>query len=56
MLNSGVLSFRVLADENGVDVVVSGFVALNRNARPDVGKEVEGTAEGKVKGDVTLAD
>lgn len=56
MLNPGVFSLGVLADQDGVDVVVSSLVPGNRAARTNIGKEVEGTAEGQVEGDVALAD
>lgn len=41
MLDSRVLSFGVLADQDGVDVVVGCFVAGYRFAGADVGEEVE---------------
>ena len=56
MLNARVLSLGVLTDEDGVDIVVGGLVALDRNTGTDVGKEVEGTAEGQVERDVSLAN
>jgi hypothetical protein len=56
VLNPGVLSLGVLTDEDGVHVVVCGFVALDGHARADVREEVEGTAESEVEGDVALAD
>ena len=56
VLNTGVLALSVLTDQDGVDVVVGGLVALDRPAGTDVGEEVEGTAECQVKRDMTLAD
>lgn len=56
MLDTRVLSFSVLADQDGVDVVVCGLVPSNRAARADIGKEVEGAAEGQVERDMTFAD
>ena len=56
MLDTGVLALGVLADENGVDVVVGGLEALDGDTRPDVGKEVECPSESKVEGNVTLSN
>ena len=56
VLNSRVLALGVLADEDGVDIVVGGLVALDAAARAHVGEEVEGAAEGQVERDVALAD
>lgn len=56
VLNTGVFSLSVLTDENGIDVVVWGLVALDGLARTDVGEKVEGTTESQVEGDVTLSD
>jgi hypothetical protein len=56
VLNARVFSLGVFTDEDGVDVVVGGFVALDGLARTDVGEEVEGTTESQVEGNVTLAD
>ena len=56
MLDTRVLALGVFADENGVDVVVGGLEALDGYTGPDVREEVESAAEGKVKGDVALAD
>jgi hypothetical protein len=56
VLDARVFSLGVLTDENGVDTVVGGLVALDGLARTDVGEEVEGTTEGQVERDVALAD
>ena len=56
VLDPGVFSFGVLSDQRDVDVVVGGFVAGDGLARPDVGEEVEGSAEREVEGDVAFAD
>jgi hypothetical protein len=56
VLDSRVLSLSVLTDDDRVNTVVGGLVALDGAARPDVGVEVEGTAEGQVEGDVALSD
>jgi hypothetical protein len=56
VLNARVLALGVLTDQDGVDAVVRGLEASDGAARSEVGKEVECTAEGKVKGDVTLAN
>lgn len=56
MLDTGVLSLGVLADQDGVNVVVSSLIPGNRATRANIGEEVEGTAEGQVEGDMALAD
>ena len=56
VLNTGVFSLGVLSDQDGVDVIVWGLVAGDRSARSDVGEEVEGTTEGKVKGNMSLSN
>lgn len=56
MLNAGVFALGVFADENGVDIVVGGFIACNGFAGADVSEEVEGTAEGEVQRDMAFAD
>jgi hypothetical protein len=56
MLNTRVLALGVLADENGVDVIIGSLVSLDRDARTDVGEQVECTTEGEVQGHVALAN
>ena len=56
VLDTGILSLSVFTDEDGVDVVVRGLETLNGHTRTDVGEEVEGTTEGEVERDVSLAD
>jgi hypothetical protein len=56
VLDTRVLALGVLTDEDSVDIVVSGLVALDRDTGADVGEEVESAAESKVERDVTLAD
>jgi hypothetical protein len=56
MLNAGVFTLGVLSDQDGVDVVVWGLVASDGAAGSQVSEEVEGSSEGEVKRDVTLAD
>ena len=56
VLDARVLALGVLADEDGVDIVVGGLVAGDGHAGAEVGEEVEGAAEGEVEGDVALAD
>lgn len=46
VLNARVLSLGVLADEDGVNVVVGGLESNNRLAGADVSVQVEGTKEG----------
>lgn len=56
VLNARVFALGVLSDQDGVDIVVGGLEAGNRAAGSEVGKEVEGSSESEVQGDVTLAD
>ena len=56
MFNTGVLALRVFSDQNGIDIVVGCLEALNRNARTNVGEKVKSPAQGKVKGDMALAN
>ena len=48
VLNARVLALGVLANDDSVDLLVRGLVALNRAARPDVGVQVELPAIGSV--------
>lgn len=56
VLNARVLALRVLADEDGVDVVVRGLVSGNGATWAEVGEEVKCAAERKVERDVALAN
>ena len=56
MLDTRVLSFRVFADENGVDIIIRCFVPGDGNTWPNVGEKVESPSEGQVEGNVTLSD
>lgn len=56
MLNSGVFSFSVFADEDSVDIVISRLEALDRDAGSNVRKQVEGPAKGQIERDVALPD
>jgi len=56
VLDTGVFSFGVLTDEDGVDIVVGGLVAGNRFAGTQVGEKVECAAECQVERDVALAN
>ena len=49
MFDPTVFSFCVFADKDGVDVIIGGFVAGDRDAGTDVGKEVECTAKSEVE-------
>lgn len=56
VLDTTVLTLGVLSDQDGINAVVGGLVADNGLARADVGEQVEGSAEGQVKGDMALSD
>ena len=55
MLDPTVFSFGVFADKDGVDIVIGGFVASDRNAGTDICEEVECTAESKIERDMAFA-
>jgi hypothetical protein len=48
VLDTRVLSLSVLTNENSVDVVVWGLVALDGDTGSNIGKEVESPAEGQI--------
>lgn len=56
MLNAGVFSLSVLSDKDNVNIVVWGFVTSNGSAGTEVSKEVEGSSESQVKGNMALAN
>lgn len=56
VLNTTVFTLGVFTDQDGVDVVVSGLVTLNRDTRSNVGEEGECPSQSQVEGDVTLSD
>jgi hypothetical protein len=56
VLDARVLALCVLADQDGVDIIVRGLVADDGAAGAQVGKEVECATEGKVERDVALAN
>lgn len=56
VLDTGVLSLGVLADQHSVDVVPGSLVALNRLARAQVGEKVKCAAQSQVERDVALAN
>ena len=55
MLDPTVFPFGVLADKDGVDIVIRGFVAGDRHAGADVGKEIECTAKSKIERDMAFS-
>jgi len=56
VLDTRVLALSVLADQDGIDIIVGGLEASHRAARSQVGEEVECPPEGEVEGDVALAN
>jgi hypothetical protein len=56
MLDTRVFAFSVLSNEDGVDIIIGRFVALDGCAGSNICKEVEGTSEGQVKGYVAFAN
>lgn len=55
MFDPTIFSLGIFTDKDGVDVVIGGFVAGDRYAGTDVGKEVECTAKGEVEGDMAFS-
>lgn len=56
VLDTRVLALGVLADQDGVDIVVGGLESGDGAAGTQVGEEVECATQGEVEGDVTLAN
>lgn len=56
MFNTGILSLGVFTNKNSVNIIVWGLETLDRNTWPDVSKEVEGSTEGQVQGNMSLSD
>lgn len=56
VLNARVFTLGVLSNQDGVDIVVGGLEAGDGAARSEVGEEVEGSSQSKVKGDMSLAN
>ena len=55
MFDPTVLSFGVFADKDGVDIVIGGFVAGDRDAGTDVGKEIKGTTKSEIERDMSFS-
>lgn len=56
MLNTGVLSFSILANENGVDVIVWRLEPLDRGTGANISEELESATKSQVQRDVSLAN
>jgi hypothetical protein len=56
VLDTRILSLCILPNEYSVDIVVSSFETRDGKARPDVGEEIECSAEGKIQGNMALSD
>ncbi len=56
MLDTRVFALSVLSNEDGVDIIIGGFVALDGCAGSNIRKEVEGTTEGQVEGYMAFAN
>ena len=56
VLDTRILSLSVLSNKDSVHIIVWRLEALDGNARPHVGKEIEGTAQREVQGYVPLAN
>jgi len=56
MFNTRVLSLRVFTNKDGVDVIIRRLETLDRDARTDVGEEVESSSESQVQGNMTFTN
>lgn len=56
VLDAGVFALGIFTDQVSFDIVVGSLVAGDRSARADVGEKVESATEGKVEGNVALAN
>lgn len=56
VLDTRVFTLSIFTNEDSVNIVIRRLVALYRNARPDIGKQVERSTKCQIKGDVTLSD
>lgn len=56
MLDTRVFTFRVLADEDRIDVVVGRLESLDGRTGPDIGEQVKCSTQCQVERNVTLPD
>jgi hypothetical protein len=56
MFDTGVFTFGVFSDQDGVDILVWGVVTGDGLTWTDVGEQVEGSSQGQVHGGVTFTD
>lgn len=56
VFDARVLALGVLADQNGVDILVRGLETLDGSTGPYIGEEVERPTESQVQRNVTLAN
>lgn len=56
VLDARVFSFRVLPNQDGVDIIVGSFEALDGQARPNVSEQVECSTKSQVERDMALSD
>lgn len=49
VLDTRILSLSVLTNEHSVDIVIGSLETLDRDARSDIGEQVEGSAESQVE-------
>lgn len=55
MFDPTVFSFGVFTDKDGVDIVIGGFVAGDRNAGTNISKEIECAAKSEVERDMAFS-
>jgi len=56
VLDTRVLSLRVFADKYRIDIIIWSLVPFDREARSNICKQVERSAQSQVQGDVALSD
>jgi hypothetical protein len=56
MLNTRIFSLGILADKDGIYIIVWRLVSGDRSAGSNVGEEVKRSAESQVKGDMTFTN
>jgi hypothetical protein len=49
MFDAGILSFCVLSDENGVNVIIRSLVTGNGDAGSDIGEKIESTSKSQIE-------
>jgi hypothetical protein len=56
MFNSRILSFSIFPYQDGVHVIIQGFISWYGDAWSNIGKQIECAAKSKVKRDVAFSN